>query len=70
MNVQLSTGKTISISSYEYYFMLKDDDLDEFFQSCVADDLGTFLENPFSQRASMGKLEIDELSEDTHEGIE
>ena len=63
MNIQLPTGKTISVSVYEFYFLLKDDDMDDFYQSCMADDLGTELNNPFSNRASQGRLEIPEEPE-------
>jgi hypothetical protein len=61
MNIQLQTGKTINISAYEYYFILKDEEVDFFFQSCVADDLGTEINNPFANRASAGKLDLDDL---------
>ncbi len=58
MNIQLTTGKTISMSVYEYFFILKDEEMDAFYQDCIADDLGTELNNPFSNKSSMGKLEI------------
>ena len=61
--IQLQTGKTIYISAYEYYFVLKDEDIEEFFQTCIADDLGTFKENPFSDSVFKGKIEIDEIPE-------
>lgn len=60
MNVQLPTGKTISISVYEWLFVLKEEDVDQFFQSCMADDLGIELENPFSNKIVHGKLDIEE----------
>lgn len=63
MNIQLVTGKTISVSSYEWLFMLKEEDVDEFFQSCIADDLGIDIENPFSNKIIHGKLEIEDLPE-------
>ena len=59
MNISLPTGKVISVSYYEWLFILKDDDVNEFFQSCVADDLGTMLENPFSGR-NLDKVEVEE----------
>lgn len=62
MNISLPTGKVISVSYYEWLFLLKDEDIHEFYQSCIADDLGTMIENPFSNRA-MEKLEIDEDTE-------
>lgn len=57
MNIQLVTGKTVSISVYEYLFVLRDDDMDMFYQSCIADDLGIEINNPFSNKASMGSLD-------------
>lgn len=63
MNINLPTGKVISISAYEYYFVLKDEDVDEFFQSCIADDLGSHIENPFSNK-SFEKLEVKEEEEE------
>ncbi len=51
------------MSVYEYFFILKDEDMDAFYQSCIADDLGTELNNPFSNKSSMGKLEIPETPE-------
>lgn len=58
--LQLPTGKTISISVYEYLFILKDEEIDEFYQSCIADDLGTFVENPFSEKSMKGFLQEDD----------
>lgn len=59
-NIQLATGKTIYVSSYEYYFGIEDDCVESFFQSCIADDLGSFVENPFNNSPVIsGKLEID-----------
>jgi hypothetical protein len=59
-NISLPTGKVIYLSVYEYYFQLEDKDVDAFFQSCVADDLGFFEENPFSSRVHQGRLEVEE----------
>jgi hypothetical protein len=56
-NIQLRTGNTIYISVYEYYFKLKDEDMDLFFQSCEADNLGVLIEDPFSNKIQMGVLE-------------
>jgi len=63
MNIQLQTGKTISVSCYEWLFMLKEEDVEEFYQSCVADDLGIDIENPFSNKIVYGKLEVEEIPE-------
>jgi len=60
MQIQLPTGKTISVSVFDYYFILKDEDVDLFYQSCIADDLGEEVNNPFSGRASTGKIEVEE----------
>lgn len=51
------------MSVYEYFFLLKDEDVHEFYQSCMADDLGLEIENPFSNKSSMGKLDIEEFPE-------
>jgi hypothetical protein len=59
-NISLPTGKVIYLSVYEYYFELQDKDVDNFFQSCVADDLGTYEDNPFANRATPGRLEVEE----------
>ncbi len=64
MNIQLATGKTITISAYEYFFILKEEDVEEFFQSCVADDLGIYIGNPFSNKSSQGELDIEELPDE------
>lgn len=60
MNIQLPTGKTISVSLFDYFFILQEEDVDLFYQSCIADDLGDQINNPFSNRASSGKIEVDE----------
>lgn len=59
-NISLPTGKVIYLSVYEYYFQLDEKNIDEFFQSCIADDLGTYIDDPFSNRASPGKLEVED----------
>lgn len=63
MNIQLPTGTTISVNYFEYLFILEDSQVDLFFQECIADNLGTFIENPFS-RMDSSKIEIDEEEED------
>lgn len=60
-NISLPTGKVIYVSTFEYYFKLNEKDVDEFFQSCIADDLGVEIDHPFSHKTTKGKLEIDEL---------
>jgi len=56
-NIQLRTGNTVYVSAYEYYFKLDDKDIDLFFQSCEADNLGIMIDNPFSNRIVMGTLD-------------
>jgi hypothetical protein len=63
MNINLPTGKTIYVSAFDYYFLLKEEDVDLFFQSCVADDLGQEINNPFSNKIIIGKIEVDEEEE-------
>lgn len=63
MNIELPTGKTLYMSTYEYLFILKDEDVAMFYQSCIADDLGVCIENPFSNRANNAKLEVEETPE-------
>lgn len=60
MQLSLPTGKVISIPIYQWLFMLKEEDVDEFYQSCIADDLGIEIDNPFSNKIIHGKLEIEE----------
>jgi len=59
-NISLPTGKVIYISTYEWLFQLEEKNVDEFFQNCIADDLGMFIEDPFSMRMPMGKLEVED----------
>ena len=59
-NISLPTGKVIYLSVYEFYFQLDEKNVEEFFQSCIADDLGTFVDDPFSQRIAQGKLEVED----------
>lgn len=60
-NIQLPTGKTINISLYDFLFRVSDDEVDIFFQSCIADDLGSFIEDPFSNAGGQsGRVETEE----------
>ncbi len=52
MNISLPTGKVISISVYEYLFVLKDEDMHDFYQEQIAADEGLYIENPFSNSTS------------------
>ena len=63
MNISLPTGKVIYVSVYEWLFKLEEKDVDDFYQSCIADDLGSFIENPFSQQTHPGKIEIEETQD-------
>lgn len=62
-NISLPTGKVIYLSVYEWLFQLEEKNVDEFYQSCIADDLGSFVEDPFCQRAYPGRLEVEETPE-------
>lgn len=59
-NISLPTGKVIYLSTYEWLFQLEEKNVNEFFQNCIADDLGMFIEDPFSMRVHQGKLEVEE----------
>lgn len=62
-NINLPTGNTIYVSVYEYYFVLTDEQMEQFFQSCIADNLGVYIDNPFSNTGMTGKLEMEERLE-------
>jgi len=64
MQIQLPTGNTITVSTYEFLFVLKDEDVDEFYQACMADNLGVYIDNPFSNKILHGKLEVEDSPED------
>lgn len=61
MNISLPNGKVISVSYYEWLFLLDEKDVAEFYQTCMAEDLGNFIENPFSKKA------VEDLSLDAEE---
>ncbi len=62
-NISLPTGKVIYVSTFDWLFVLDEKDVPDFYQSCVADDLGRFIEDPFSQRMTKGKLEVEDTPE-------
>lgn len=63
-NIQLRTGNTIYVSTYEYYFKLDEKDIDLFFQSCEADNLGIYIDNPFSNAHCDGRVDPPDIPED------
>lgn len=67
MQVQLPNGNTITVSTYDFLFKLKDEDVDEFYQSCMADNLGVYIDNPFSNKMIQGRLEVEEFSDNLPE---
>jgi len=69
-NISLPTGKVIYVSTYEYFFKLQEEDVDEFFQSAIADDLGIQVEYPFSNKVVFGTLEINDIPEEEIEELE
>ena len=58
--ISLPTGKVIYLSVYEYYFELREEDVEEFFRSCIADDIGTYEENPFCSKNIQEELTPDQ----------
>ena len=58
MNINLPTGNTITVSVYEWLFILREEDMHEFYQSCIADDLGVYIDNPFSFKTDR-EIEVD-----------
>lgn len=65
-NIQLRTGNTIYVSCFDYYFRLKEEDVELFFQSCEADNLGIMIEDPFA--GTLHHQELD-LQEEEEEGL-
>lgn len=62
MFLQLPNGKTISIST-EYYFSIPDDKLSEFFQDCIASDIGLEINYPFISLPNSGEFPTDDIPE-------
>lgn len=58
--VNLQTGNTIYVPDYIWYFKLKDEEIHLFLQECVADDLGVYIDRPFSGTGLKTKLEEDD----------
>ena len=59
--ISLPTGKVVYLSTYEYYFLLKEQDVDEFYQQLIADDAGIPApEDPFSSRRMSTKIDYEE----------
>lgn len=66
INIQLPTGTTIMMSAYDFFFGIEEKDIDIFYQSCIADNMGSFVEDPFSNRASsIVGIEIEEIQDNT-----
>lgn len=70
MLLQLPTGNTITISVYEWLFVITDDQVPLFFQSCIADNLGEYIDNPFSARAPMGQLELEDTGSSMEDALD
>jgi hypothetical protein len=62
-NIQLPTGKTINIPIAQFLFGIQDDEVDLFFQNCIADDLGSHVENPFANSSSRGIVQVEDEPE-------
>lgn len=63
MRIQLPNGLTIEVSVIDYLFILEEEDMDLFYQECMADNLGIDIVNPFS-RKNIQSLDIDEDEEE------
>lgn len=63
MNIQLPTGMTISVSHYDYLFILKDEDVHSFFQECIADNLGSFINDPWNNSAEKAEVDYESIPE-------
>lgn len=61
MNIQLPTGNTIVVSVYEFLFVLKEEDVDLFYQNAIADDDGVYIDNPFSNKGYRRVIETDDI---------
>jgi hypothetical protein len=61
--IELPTGKTLYVSTYDYFFSLEEEDMDEFYQNCIADNLGVEIQNPFAMKSVEGKLEVEDKEE-------
>lgn len=49
--ISLPNGNVIYVSTYEFYFILKDEDMKEFYQYALAENLGIpSPEDPFSDK--------------------
>lgn len=60
--LSLPTGNVIHISMFEFLFLIPEDKVDDFYQELIADNAGSPApEDPFSNRASRGKIEWEEL---------
>lgn len=58
MNIQLLTGKTGYIST-ETYVLLSDEEFDRLYRDMIADDVGDYLENPFSNLRTIEVLDFE-----------
>ena len=38
----------MNVSTYEWLFKLEDDEIEDFYKSCMADELGSYIDNPFT----------------------
>jgi len=62
MNINLPNGKTISVSLHEWLFVLGDDEVEEFYKECMADDIGSFINDPFAENPE--KIDLDKETEE------
>lgn len=61
-NISLPTGNVIYLTVYEWLFVLQEEQVDEFYQQLIAENAGIPApEDPFSNRAHIGKLEVEDI---------
>lgn len=64
LRIQLDTGMTVYVSTYEFYFKLKDEEVELFYQACKADNLGIYIDDPFSDRKCMVTIQEQDTPEE------
>lgn len=67
-NIQLETGNTVYFPS-EYYYSIPDEKMHEFFQACMADNLGVYIDSPFSNLRDEKTIEEEEPNLDEGSAI-
>jgi len=67
--ISIPNGKVVYVSTYEYLFVLKDEDVSDFYQQLMAEDAGVPApDDPFSFRKSSTKIDYEEDLEIDEQG--